>query len=295
MLDIRPIADATFGVEIHGLDLRRDLGDETMREIVNALHDHRMLIIKEQDLDEESYLAFGREMGRPDAHPLDHLRMPGYPELEPIGNTNEKDRDERTRYGAAFWHTDQSYEADPASAIILYAVKVPRSGGETFIADMRTAYEDLDAEHKARIDDLVVQHDYQAARDSDGESKPMPIKTEAQAARLPPVRHYLAPAHPATTRRSLYAVTGFASGIEGMAPADAKALLGELKSHALQSRYIYERKHVVGDITVLDTLQTLHAGPRMEFATGEDDARLLWRIAVKGAPRICARWHPVEP
>ena len=119
---------------------------------------------------------------------------------------------------------------------------------------------------------------------------------EQKAGRLPPVRHYLAPPHPATGRKSLYAVTGFTYGIEGMEDEDARELLAELKAHALQPKYLYARKHVVGDIMVLDTLQTLHRGTELEFTTGEHDARQLWNIALKGPPESCvSNWHPHEP
>ena len=110
------------------------------------------------------------------------------------------------------------------------------------------------------------------------------------------MRHYIAPPHPATGRKALYGVTGFVSGIEGMVEDHAFQLFAELKAHALQPRYLYKRKHVVGDITVLDTLQTLHRGTQLRFVTGEHDARLLWNIALKGPPETCrSQWYPCEP
>ena len=192
-LNLWPLGASGFGAEIHGLDLGGGLSDRVMGEILDALYAHRFLVIKNQHLDEARYLAFGRRLGRPVAHPLDHLRMPGWPEIEPIGNVNEKDRDAAVRNGAAFWHTDQSYEAEPASMIVLYALEMPEVGGETLIADLRSAYEDLDHGTRSRIDSLVVRHAYEAAQGGDGEERAIPIRTEEQRARLPAVRHYLAP------------------------------------------------------------------------------------------------------
>ena len=157
MLEFKSIEDATFGVEVSGLDLRHDLETATIGEIVCALHEHRLVIIKGQDLDQEHYLAFARRLGRPDIHPLDYTHMPGYPEIEPIGNTLQKDREEAIRNGAAFWHTEHAYEANPVNALLFYAIKVPREGGETWIADMRAAYDDLSPEYKARIDALIAK------------------------------------------------------------------------------------------------------------------------------------------
>ena len=296
MLSFTPIENATFGVEVGGLDLRKQIGADFVRQIVENLHEHRVVVIKNQSLDQEAYLAFSRHLGRPDIHPLDYAHMPGFPEIETIGNTQPKDREEAVRNGAAFWHTEHAYEADPISSLMFYAIKVPSVGGETWVADMRSAYDDLDEETKERIDALIVKHDYQAASGGNGETSAAPIKTQEQAARVPPVRHYLAPPHPVTRRKSLYGVTGFVYGIEGMEDTEALALLEQLKAHAIQSRYLFKRKHVVGDIMLLDTLQTLHRGTQLEFTKSDNDARLLWNIAVKGSPETCrCNWEPCEP
>ena len=296
MLDLRPYATPAFGAEIHGLDLAGDLPDSLMGEILDALYAHRIVVIKNQGLDEAQYLDFGRRLGRPVAHALDHLRMPGWPEIEPIGNVNEKDRDAAVRNGAAFWHTDQSYEAEPASMIVLYALEMPEDGGETLIADMRSAWEDLDGDTRSRIGSLVVRHAYEAARGGDGEERAIPVRSQEQRARLPAVRHYLAPPHPVTRARSLYAVTGFACGVEGMDDDEAGTLLDALKAHALRPRYVRRHRHEVGDVLLIDTLQTLHAALPSEFARGAHDSRLLWRLGIKGAPKVRERaWRRSGP
>ena len=296
MLDTRPIDPSAFGAEIHGLDLASGVSDAAMGEILDTLYAHRFVVIKGQRLDEARYLAFGDRLGRPVAHALDHLRMPGFPEIEPIGNVNEKDRDAAVRNGAAFWHTDQCYEAEPASMIVLYALRMPEVGGETLLADMRSAYEDLDDDTRSRIGSLVVRHAYEAARGGAGEERAIPIRSEEQRARLPAVRHYLAPPHPVTRARSLYAVTGFACGVEGMDDEAAGTLLDALKGHALRPRYVRRHRHEVGDVLVVDTLQTLHAALPSEFASGAHDSRLLWRLGIKGAPKLLERaWRRSVP
>ena len=296
MLDLRPFGPSTFGAEIQGVDLSGTLSDAVLADILDALYEHRLVVIRNQHLDPARYLAFGRRLGRPDAHPLDHLRMPGHPEIEPIGNVTDKDRDEAVRNGAAFWHTDQAYQATPASAIVLYAIKVPGVGGETLVADMRAAYEDLDADTRARIDPLVVRHAYEAAQGGPGETPAIPIRNAAQRARLPAARHHLVAPHPVTGRKSLYAVTGFVCGIEGMDDEEAGALLAELKAHALRPRYVRRHRHAVGDVMVLDTLQTLHSALPIEYTSGRDDARLLWRLGIKGGPKGYGKsWRWSEP
>ena len=67
---------------------------------------------------------------------------------------------------------------------------------------------------------------------------------------------------------------------------EAGALLGSLKAHVLQEQHIYRHRYKAGDLVVWDTLQTMHAATPIDFATSREDARLLWRISVRGRPAV---------
>ena len=97
-MEIKAIGGSSFGVEVRGVDLSQYISDETITSILDALYEHRVIVIKHQDLDEGSYLAFGRKFGTPDPHPVDHLRLAGFPEIEAVGNTQERDKDEAARH-----------------------------------------------------------------------------------------------------------------------------------------------------------------------------------------------------
>jgi taurine dioxygenase len=259
-----------------------------MRRLADALYRHRVICIRDQRLDEGQYLAFGRQWGAPIPPVLDHMRMPGYPELMTVGNTEKRDEDPKIRNGAALWHTDQSYEAVPASATMLYSILAPERGGETQFCDMASAYDDLDAGARAAIADLEVAHKYGRGRRRPDEPPVNPIVNDAQDARVPPVYHPLVLAHPVTVRRALYALGHGAYAIRGMPDDEAGALLERLREHAVQERYVYRHRYAVGDVVVWDTLQTMHRATPIDVATGEDDARLLWRISVRGHPAVPA-------
>ena len=226
---------APFGKGVYGIDLSVGITEETLNELTQALYKHRLLVLKEQTCDKDSYLKFGRLWGTPIQHVVDTIRMPGYPDLISIGNLQGKD--EESRNSAAFWHTDQAYDADVATATMLYAQKVPDKGGETRIADMKAAYDDLNSAFKKRIDNLTTVHLYGATAGRDGERKTRAL-TEAQAARVPPVRHALVRTHNITGKPALYAVAGTAIAIDGMSGEDSTTLLAELKAHCLQDKYL---------------------------------------------------------
>ena len=284
-MDIRPL-DANFGVEIIGIDLNSPLNDEAWRTLTSALYANRIIVIRNQNLDKATYFQFGQKLGEPIPHVLNHLRMPDYPAMMVVGNTDEKDKTEAIRNGTVLWHTDQSYEAVPASATMLHAIKVPQTGGRTQICNMVKAYEDLDDDTKMRLETLQVAHQYGRGKLRPEEFRASPIMTSEQQEKLPTFYHPLVMPHPITGLKSLYAVGQTSYAIKGMEDNEAIALLEQLKDHVLQEKYIYRHKYCVGDIAIWDTFQTLHSGEMIDVATGESDARLMWRISVRGKPAI---------
>lgn len=285
MLEVRPL-EGTFGAEVVGVDLARDVDDGTLRGLLGALYEHRYVVIREQRLSKQEYLAFGRRCGRPIPHVLDHLRMPDFPEMMVVGNTEKHDENATVRNGAAFWHTDQSYEVEPASATMLYALKVPAVGGQTLLADCKAAYDALPEATKRRIAGLQAWHFYGAASGRGKEQAASPLMNAEQTGRVPPVRHPIARPHPVTGTKALYAVAGTAYGVDGLPEEEGEALLAELKEHTLAPRFRAEHFYRVGDVAIWDTNATLHSGVPIELPNGSGSERHLWRISVRGRPPV---------
>jgi taurine dioxygenase len=288
MVEITPIDGAPHGANAWGVDLNQPLEAGLMKTLADALYEHRVLVIKNQKLDQPAYLNFGYWWGKPIPHVLDHMRMLGYPELLAVGNTEAKDKKVEIRNGAALWHTDQSYEAVPASATMLYSILVPRAGGQTRLANMAAAYDALDDATKERIDGLEVAHLYGAGKLLDEEFRANPLANDDQIDRVPTCHHPLVMRHPVTGRKALYATGQSSFAIKGMNDAEAIELLWTLKMHAIQDRFVYAHRYEVGDIAIFDTFSTMHAAVPIEAADPDaaDTKRLLWRISVRGLPRV---------
>ena len=180
MLVIEPTGSAC-GALVKGIDLNKPIPPTLMEKLVWALYQHRCLVIKNQELTKESYYRFASQWGELIQHVLDYLRMPDYPEMMAIGNTEEKDKDDAVRNGAAVWHTDGSYIEDPTTVTMLYAIQVPINGGETLVADMVAAYEALDPNLKSNLEKLTAKHYYGRAQFDPDEHRPVPIRTKEQA------------------------------------------------------------------------------------------------------------------
>ena len=61
---------------------------------LNAIYEHKCLVIKNQDFSHKGYKKFGSEWGILIKHMLEYLRAPSFPELMVIGNTEKKDEDD---------------------------------------------------------------------------------------------------------------------------------------------------------------------------------------------------------
>ena len=276
--------NGAFGAEVRGVDIASGLEDQTFADLSAALYEHRVVCIRDQQLSKAQYLAFGRRWGTPIAHVLDHMRMPGFPELLAVGNTEVKDQDVTIRNGAALWHTDQSYEKVPASATMLLSIRAPREGGETQFCDMAAAYASLCESMKQTLAGLEVAHKYGRGKLRADDLAVNPIVSDDQDARVPAIYHPLVMRHPVTGTPALYALGHGAHAIKGMPGGEADSLLETLKQHALSQANVYRHRYEVGDLVIWDTLATMHRATPIDIVSSEENARLLWRISVRGRP-----------
>ena len=273
--DIEPLG--AFGVAVPNIDLE-GLSDESLRQLLLTLYEQRFAVLRTGGMTKSDYVAFARRVGEP----IRLSRDPDYPEIAHI--TNVDNDTERSRRGAAHWHTDQSFRQTVSSVTMLYSVQAPARGGETRFCDMAGAYDALPEDTKRRIDDLIVMHRHGvsvAARPGDHTPEPPPGWDRNSTAFHPLVRR-----HPVTGRKTLYAPTGTSQGIRGMAQDEAVALLEELCQHAFQDRFVASHRHRRFDLVMWDNPTTMHSATPLAAASGPEDTRLIHRISLRGAPSV---------
>lgn len=276
----------TMGAEIDGVDLAR-LDDAGFAPILAALLEHRVLAIRGQQLSAAQFLAYARRFGPPEPHVLDQFHHPDYPDILILSNLVKDGEPVGLADGGTYWHTDYSYFELPARATTLYAIHVPKVGGNTLFADQVAAYDDLSETMKRRIRGLVGVHHYGNRDDLDPASRTVaypPDQRQKQARGITFIRHPLVRKHPLTGRSALYAVSGTSMGIEGMPDDEGLDLLRELAAHSTQEKYRFSVHYGVGDVAVWDNAAVLHSAT----LTAPDDARTLWRITIKERERPIA-------
>lgn len=271
-----------FGAEVDEIDLSAPLDPAVIAQLQSALPHYRALCFPDQQIAPDAFVRFSRMFGQPHPHVLEHLRLEGHPEILLLTNIVEDDSKPNGHNGAAFWHTDNSYEPEHASATMLYAISVPRTGGETHLCDMVAAFRDLPEAQQQFLEGLTVRHQY-GNRDAGTEHQAGQLQSD-QKAKVPEVTHPLVKRHPVSGEKCLYAVAASARGIEGMPDEEGLALLDELKRHCTQPQFVITKRYRVGDLFIWDTMATMHAAAVMDVARDDTNTRIMHRISVKGYP-----------
>lgn len=271
-----------LGAVITGLDLREERSESVLRNLIALLHEHGVIVIRDQKLSDAQFAAFGENWGRPLEFFLPKDRDPIHPTIIHINNdasTPVKNRD-----GAVHWHSDSTYEEEPAAVTMLYGRETPDEGGITHFASTAAAYESLSADMKNRIDNLVAIHSLGKAPWIEGETVPDPTRGSPET---PDQRHKLVMTHPVTGRKAIF-TSGTAYAIEGMAQEEATELIRFLRSHIVQPEFRASYKVQKGDIVLWDNFSTVHTASPIEYSNEPGKRRLLQRISTKGMPKLCA-------
>jgi taurine dioxygenase len=266
---LRPLSPA-LGAEISGIDLRDPIDAALRAKLLDAWHEHLIILLRDQVLDEDAQVRFAETFGPPAKitsgrsfsvkHPsvmlISNIRQDG----KPIGALPD---------GEMQFHTDQCHQAVPAKATLLYAIEIPSHGGNTLFANAYAAYATLPDDIKARIEGRRALNAY----DKDSTQRTARYDNAASSCRHPVVR-----THPATGRKALYVNRLMTREIEGLSRAESDALLEKLFDHQEQQQFVYEHVWRPGDLLMWDNRCTLHA--RTDFPAGE--RRLLRRVTILG-------------
>jgi len=206
-----------IGAEVIGVDLAKPLPDEQFREVHQAWLDWKVLVFRDQHIDQEAHKAFGRRFGSLHVHPMQHS-YGGDPEILAVKTTA------KSRYTAGEgWHTDVTCDEIPPLGSMLYVTETPEcGGGDTLFADMYLAYDMLSDTMRQLLDGLTAVHD--GALPYLGNYRVSPPEGQE----YPKNEHPVIATHPETGRKLLYVNSGFTSHIKGMAPWESRALLSAL-------------------------------------------------------------------
>ena len=274
--------DQGIGAEVTGIDLTEALQLDSFEILRNALDDHRLLIFRNLRWTVAQQIAFSKNFGTLENFPDPKDQAEGHKTVLRVTNIDRKTNaikpvDEPGHksftLGTSAWHIDSSFRTLPSKASILYALEIPKKGGDTMFADTTLAYDTLPEAEKQELEDLVIIHDFEETR---RRHKLPPRPPEVRAA-TPPARQPLVAVR-GNGRRALF-IGSHAAGVEGMNYEDARAVIDELETICSKPEFTYRHKWREGDMVMFDNICVMHQAMPYDLSNSR---RLLHRTTVAG-------------
>ena len=275
-IETRRIAGA-LGAEVDGVDLSRELDEETLGEVRAALLEHQVIFFRDQTITPDQQLAFARRWGEIHLHPF----MEGMPEHPEILEIVKRPADKKNFGGS--WHTDQMFSPQPAMGTMLYAREVPSAGGDTIFTNQYLAYESLSDGMKRMLADLRTvcvgdhfkHHGGKSRKELHAGQSAMRVKDpgNVQTTSI----HPLVRTHPETGRKLLY-IGGHVQGFEGMKDEESEPIIEYLMRHSTRPEFTCRFRWETGSMAFWDNRCVQH------FAVNDYPAetRIMHRITVCG-------------
>jgi taurine dioxygenase len=253
-ITVRPVTPF-IGAEIEGVDLSQPLDAVVVAEIEQALGTYGVIFFRDQELTPEQHIAAARQFGKINVNRF-FKALDGYPEIATV----TKDPNQKSNIGG-LWHTDHSYDAEPAKGSLLYAREVPEVGGDTMFSSMYAAYDALSDGLKRTLAGLKAVH---SSRHVFGASSRALTEGDLKGRLLNPELatqdsvHPVVITHPETGRKALYVNPNFTVRIEGWTEEESAALLDYLYRHAVRPEFTCRFRWQVGSLAFWDNRSTWH-------------------------------------
>jgi taurine dioxygenase len=278
---VRPLSPAC-GAEIGGVDLSKPLSARQVEAIKEAWNKHLVLVFRGQQVSQDDQLRFASYFGdlgsRKKAPEALRSRAEGvqqeHEKVLLVTNIKVDGKPIGAFGDGEFWfHIDSGYSARPYRYTFLYALELPRRGGNTMFSNMYKAYEAVPAALKDRLKGRKALHihEYNRARQAN---------SSGDISGIPHYSHPVFITHPDTGRKILFVDRLMTTRIEGMEEAESSAILDQLYEIGERREFIFEHVWKLGDFLMWDNRCTIHA--RTDFP--QEERRLLRRCTVEGEP-----------
>jgi len=267
------------GAVVENIDLSQPLAAGVAEELLQAHGEYGVLFFHDQELTPDDHIRFAESLGSINVNRF-FKPVESHPRIAEV----RKDPEQKTNIGSA-WHTDHSYDTEPAIGSILYAREVPSQGGDTLFSSMYAAHDALSDGMKKLLGGLRAVHSsrhnfgkkaYENLKDADDVAGRL---GNADAATQDSV-HPVLITHPVTGRKALYVNRSFTTHFEGWTVEESKPLMEQLFAHAAQPEFTCRFSWRKGSIAFWDNRCTWHKA----LNDYDGERRLMHRITLNGGP-----------
>jgi alpha-ketoglutarate-dependent 2,4-dichlorophenoxyacetate dioxygenase len=269
-LQLKPL-HPVFAAEASGIDITQPLSTRDVAAINAGMNQYAVLVFRGQPLSTQQQLEFATSFGPLDIglkrvlqrkERLPDERLIDISNVDLSGAVARRDSPKNlSNFANQLWHSDSSFMKPRAAYSMLHAVVLPSWGGNTEFADLRAAWDTLDARTQREIEGLEAEHYALHTRLLLGDE----AYTDEQRKAIAPAVWPLVTTHPGSGRKVLF-VGVHARQIIGWPTAEARMLIHDLIEHATQRERVYAHRWQVGDTVIWDNRATLHRGRRYDHA-----------------------------
>ena len=261
------------GAEVSGLNLSEPMDKSEKELLEKAWLEYQVLFFRDQPLTPEQHVNFAKNFGE--------LQGPGYmPTLEDYPNVYVQEYPDLFKgiVSDVDWHIDASFLEKPLKGAVLYAIDVPKTGGDTTWVNLYEAYDSLSESMKELCSNLTAVHDnfhknLLSVIETYG-SKGYEMARKA----TPPREHPLVCTHPQTGKKCLFYSELMVSHFKELSTAESQYLKGFLIDHIKKPELACRFKWENDSVAFWDNRCTAHRGI---FDFG-DTHRLMHRVAIQG-------------
>ena len=259
---VEPVNGA-LGAVLNDINLAKVNDDAAFSEIHDALMRHQVVIFQNQQLDPAKLIDIGKRFGELHVNPFVQ-GLEGYPEVMPI-----RAEENQEKQFTGLWHSDISWEFKPSMGSLLYAVDVPRFGGDTLFANMCLAYSSLSRGMQKMLEGLNAEHRVDRHHSSKPEHADVPEDG---------VIHPVITIHPETGKKILFVNEYFTTRFEHMSEEESESLLSYLYRHSVRPDFTCRVHWEPGTLVFWDNRCTQH------YATNDypGQKRLMHRVTIDG-------------
>jgi taurine dioxygenase len=268
---VQRIAGA-LGAEVSGVDLSKDLPDETVAAIRRGWLEHLVLFFRDQPVAPRQFLAFARRFGEVIEYPF-VKGLDDVPEIIPVVKLEH----ERINFGGV-WHSDTTYLDVPPMASMLVAREVPPAGGDTLFANMYLAYETLSDGMKRILERLVAVNCSAKADVTRTRADRMKDGARSDARQEYVAEHPVVRVHPETGREALYVNVAHTVRFAGMTEEESAPILEYLFRHQVRPEFTCRFRWAPGSIAFWDNRCAQH-NPINDY---HGHRRVMHRITLAG-------------
>ncbi|KAF6748013.1 alpha-ketoglutarate-dependent taurine dioxygenase [Ephemerocybe angulata] len=248
-----------LGTEVSGVQLSK-LSKEGLDELALFVAERKLVIFRDQDLKDvnfEAQIELTKHFGVPHIHPVP-MSVPRYPEIFSLYKVSNRPNVasylSQGRINYLSWHSDVSYEKQPAGTTFFYVLDGPEVGGDTLFLSTVEAYERLSPAFKKLLVGLKAVHTsapFEKVSSMPGAAK---LRRDPVATEHPIIR-----VHPVTGEKSIYVNATFTSHIVGFKKEESDALLNFLYDHIGKGADFHVRAtYRPGTVVVWDNRVTAH-------------------------------------